>query len=87
MVIIRNPLEGTKSISFREELVGLLGTETVRRDAGEVAESFTPENSTTSFQLLHTDTGAILGTATYQDLYVMLSSLYLALAEKRDASA
>lgn len=36
------------------------------------------------FALIHPETGQVIGAAKYQDLYVLISSLYLHLAGKRD---
>ena len=41
-------------------------------------------DSTKTFDVMHPITGAVISTATYQDVYVLLSSLYLSLATARD---
>ncbi|MCY1221719.1 hypothetical protein D9M68_468640 [compost metagenome] len=88
-IYIDNPRPhlGAPSVQFNEErVVSFEGVELVSPD-GMLTEGFTPDNALTEFNLLHPDTGAVLGTATFTDAYVMLASLYRHLAEKRDAAA
>jgi len=79
--------EVRKSISFNEErVINLDDGEVIRKPAGQVWSPFTADNALTEFALLDTTTGAETGaTMTYQDLYVALYSLYLHLANERDA--
>ena len=84
-VIVANPLVGTKAISFMEEQVVNLDGEQIVRQRGGVQEPFTAENAGEVFQLINPQTGEALGSsASYQELYIMLHSLYLHLATKRD---
>ena len=85
-VVVNNPLQGTKAITFMEEQVVNLEGESIQRQRGGVQEPFTVENSGEEFQLINPETGDQLGaTASYQELYVMMHSLYLHLAAKRDS--
>lgn len=75
-----------KSITFNEEkIINLSDGDVIRKSGGSVSDEFTAENAPTSFDLLHPDTGDVVGSATYQDVYVMLYSLYINLATKRDS--
>jgi hypothetical protein len=48
-------------------------------------ETFTPINANTSFDIINPETDSPTGeTATYQDLYVLVHSLYFHLVKKRD---
>jgi hypothetical protein len=50
-----------------------------------VTETFISDNANTTFELINPETELPTGnTATYQDLYVLIHSLYFHLAEKRD---
>lgn len=85
-VVIENGIGGTPAVSFIEEQVINLPGEVITRSAGNIAEPFTVENAAEAFDLLHPETGAVIGSATYQDVYVMLHSLYMHVATKRDAA-
>lgn len=87
-VVVENPYEGgVPAVTFVEEQLINLPGEVITRASGSVSEPFTPANAGEVFNLVHPETGAVLGTATYQDVYVMLHSLYLHVAAKRDAEA
>ncbi len=84
-VIVANPLSGTKAISFMEEQIVNLDGEQIVRQKGGIQEPFTNENVGEEFSLVNPETGDPLGSsASYQELYIMLHSLYLHLAGKRD---
>lgn len=85
-VILENPLERTKGVTFDEERVYILsdGKKFTERNAA-LSEPFTPENAATEFQLLDPATGAQVGqTVSYQHVYAIMYSLYLHLAARRD---
>ncbi len=88
-VIIRNPLNGAKTISFTEEKVFTVGGETftaaVPNLFGGLQREFTPENAATTFPLRDINGDPTGATATYTDVYLTLMSLYYALAAERDA--
>lgn len=70
-----------------EEIVSLGGADFMRKQLGSIEQTLTPENILTEFNLLNPETGDTIGTATYQQVYVLLHSLYLHLAAERDAAA
>ncbi|MGF6692642.1 hypothetical protein M2318_002714 [Metapseudomonas resinovorans] len=78
------PALGTPSVTFAEEKVIVAEGEEIHRPLGNLVEPFTAENAAEVFDLLHPETGEVLGSMTYQQLYVALSSAYLHVATKRD---
>ena len=82
-VRIDNKLGEIPSICFSEEEVVNFGEQFVTRHVGQLVELF--DDPTKTFNLTNPETGEVVGVASYQDAYVMLSSLYLYLATKRDA--
>ena len=84
-VVIENRLDQVPVIVFNEEIVVNTGTTKVSKHISSVGESF--QDPTKTFELIHPETGANLGTASYQQLYVFLSSLYLHVAQNRDIAA
>jgi hypothetical protein len=86
-ISIANPLTGVKAINFSEEQIVNLGDETIIRPQGGFQEPFTAENAGTEFALINPVDGTPLGaTATYQQIYVMMHSLYFHLATLRDVA-
>jgi hypothetical protein len=85
-VVIANPVEGVRAISYYEEqVINLEGGERIIRPKGGLQEPFTTENMLSEFPLVNPETGAPVGvTMKYLDVYVALHSLYLYLAQKRD---
>lgn len=83
-VHISNPYQGLPMVRFGEEEITLLSDgKTVNTPLGDLFEPFS--DPTKTFPLLNPVTGDPLGaTAAYQDVYVMLHSLYIALATARD---
>ena len=88
-IIVANPLEGVRAISYMEEqVINLSDGEQIVRSAGGFQEPFTPENAGTVFPLVNPQTGEPLGQdMTYTGLYVALYSLYMFLAKRRDEAA
>ena len=87
-VTITNTLGGYKGIMFCEEEVSVFGNKIMRENLGAIHQEFTPENASTEFPLLDPVTNEQIGaTATFQDVYVILFSLYYHLAAQRDAAA
>ncbi len=97
-ITIYNPLNATPGIEFLEERVERrnengkdlpeksLGLISGQLEVGLLYKDFTAENALTEFPLVNPVTGEELGaTGTYQDLQVLLYSLYFHLAEERDA--
>lgn len=84
-VILQNELDAPKSITFSEqEIFTLPDTSRVVKHSGSVGVTLDETNATTPFNLIHPETGAVLGTTTYQDVYVLMHSLYYHLVTERD---
>ena len=82
-VIVNNNYEGSKNILFFEEDIAELGGKIFRSEAGMVATLFDPEYI---INLRDPETGERTGNVVLQSLvYQALYSLYLDLAEQRDA--
>lgn len=90
-VTLRNPHDSvslTPSLTFHEEhvLSGLNAKGvTLAPSSGNITVQYTEEAMSEPFDLLHPETGAVLGTATLMDLQVLLHSLYFHETAKRDA--
>lgn len=88
-IVIENPRKGVPAATFIEEQVVNVGDDEVARPVGNVSEPFIVSgeeaNLMESFDLLHPETGEVVGSATYLDIHVMLHSLYYHVAAKRDA--
>lgn len=81
-----NPKDRPPTLLIREERVINLVDRELIEPAGELRVDVT--DLSTEFALRHPETNELLHqTATYQDLYVLLFSLYWHLAEARDAAA
>lgn len=84
-VTLLNPYGGLPTAIFHEEnVVALSEGRHVAQAVGTCSDAFTAESSEETFQLVHPSTGEVIGTARYRDVYVLLSSLYLHVAKKRD---
>jgi len=89
-ITISNPLPtsgGVPSIQFQEMLVGEDTTTGEMKEIekeGYCSEALTADNISESFDLIHPVTGDVIGQSTYQDLQVLLFSIYFHVAEKRD---
>ena len=88
-IVVDNEYSGKRSIHFAEEIVKVLdedGTEptVVSQALGALSEELTEDNQNEEFNLIHPETGAVIGTSTYIEVYVMLHSLYYHMAAKRD---
>lgn len=82
-VIINNQYQSVPTISFQEEEVLNVNGQVIQQQKESLSENFT--NPDTVFPLVDPTTGAPLGDATYGQIYVLLHSLYLHLAARRDA--
>lgn len=82
-----NPITGgTPSITYQEEEAISLGEgDVITRAMGSITQPFVPENYNETFPLLDPQTGAVIGEATFQQLFIMLHSHYYHTAGKRDA--
>lgn len=70
---------------FEEKLTELSDGQIIRANAGELLEEMT--DPLTEFDLLNPLDGSVIGTATYQQLQVLLYSLYFHLVTLRDTPA
>lgn len=82
-IIIDNRYGQTPQIVFNEEEIADATTTTFNKHVSHIVESFS--DPTKTFDLLNPVDGTVIGTVSYQDVYVMLSSLYAHLAAARDA--
>ena len=85
-VTVHNPLGGTGTIRFNEERVIVLEDRTISEPVGYVQESLTADKRSKVFDLKHPDTLEVVGQATYEQVYLLLHSLYIHLAAERDYS-
>lgn len=89
-IIINNPLPSSglvPHIRFNEELAVKEPDGTLRQMNGYVGMcllEMTNDNATDPFPLIHPEMGVEIGEATYQDLQVMLYSLYRHATDLRD---
>lgn len=85
LITITNEHNSNNSITFVEEKITFIGSDHFHTDVSQITETLTLENGSTSFNLLNPVDDSVIGTATYQELYVILYSLYMKLAADRDA--
>ena len=87
VVTVTNSLNKAPFITYVEEKVQIKDGEAKSLgNIGSISEFLTVDNLDEEFALLNPTTGASLGTVgTYQQLQVLLHSLYYHLAAKRDA--
>jgi hypothetical protein len=82
-VIIDNQYEVVPQIHFMEEKIFIIDGEKVIKPLGSILETLS--DPTTEFPLVNPQTGEALGVnSSYQEVYVILHSLYMFLALKRD---
>lgn len=87
-ISISNEFDGIPSISFIEEQMYNINNTLINKpyntssSPGGICASF--DNPNKSFELINPDTGDIMGVARLNDLRVILHSLYIHLAKKRD---
>jgi hypothetical protein len=82
-----NPKGGTPSLLIREEVVTNLGDREITEHVSEIRKVV--DDMSVVFDLRDPTTNELIegATATYQDLYVLLFSLYWSLALARDEEA
>jgi len=82
---INNLINQSKTVHFQEEKAIVTGDgDVLTKRVGEVSEQFTQATANTEFPLLDPETGQVVGTAKYSEVYAILHSLYMHLAQKRD---
>ena len=81
-IIVQNPYIGIGQINYQQEIIAAFadGTEIRYGLAADIVEQFI--NPSESFNLLDPTTGAIIGVSSYQQVYIMLYSLYAYLGTK-----
>ena len=85
-VTAHNPANGARAIQFDEEwLTELDDGRFINEPAGSIRKDF--NDPTVTFDLLNPETGAVIGSSSYMQVYVILHSLYMHLANERDAQA
>lgn len=88
-IICYNGYDEEPRIRYDEEnLIALSNGEILRNSSGKsIVKTLTVDNALTNFKLRDPTTGECIGnsTSTFQNLYVMLYSLYFHLAKERDA--
>jgi hypothetical protein len=86
-IVMRNPLNGIPSVECNEENIISLPDGTIMQGPAVTDPKIVGymTDPTTTFNLLNPSTGAVVGTATYMQLYVMMYSLFYDLAVARDA--
>ena len=82
-VEVRNPYRAIPEIRFyEEERVQYPDGFTTAKEVGFLTEAMkNPENT---FNLLNPETGEVIGSSSYQNVYILLFSLYMKLALDRD---
>lgn len=83
-VIVMNELGGLPEITFMEQVIGTLpdGSKITPRNT-KCSDTMT--NHAEAFDLLNPMDDSVIGSMTYQEVYVTLYSLYRYVASKRDA--
>jgi hypothetical protein len=84
---IENPYKQIPKINFWEQDISILPNGKEIQELVGSTLSTTMENPITEFNLINPTDDSIIGTAKYQDIYVMLYSLYLKLAKERDLAS
>lgn len=85
IVKIYNDLDATPSVIFKEQWVIDDGEIKMKQPAGGCSDKM--ENPSETFDLLNPETQEVIGSMSYQEVYVALHSLYRHVAGKRDAAA
>ena len=82
-VQLTNPFVGIPEITFNQEVMSEFADGTSQSLGGinSIGRDFTVP--TTTFNLLNPADGTVTGTSTYQDLYVLLYSLYVAIVNNQ----
>ena len=82
---INNPLNGIPQIAFHEEdIKSLPNGEIIKQPVGNLYEHFTSENFNKTFNVLNPADDSVIRQLTYAEVYAVMYSLYLHLADLRD---
>jgi hypothetical protein len=79
---ISNPYQGVPSIVFNQEIISSFQDGTISCLGGINSISENLSNPNEEFPLLSPETGETIGTSTYLQVYIMLSSLYSHISSK-----
>jgi len=84
-IIIANPYGGNPMVHFMEESLQIMpnGTTLATPCKSELIEVF--DDISKKFDILNPTDNTVIGESSYQELYILVYSLYIALAKKRDA--
>lgn len=85
LITITNEHNSPNTITFIEEKIKFIGTEHYHMDVSKLSETLTQDNASTTIDLLNPVDDSVIGSATYQQLYILMYSLYMKLANERDA--
>ncbi len=81
-VFIENPSEGQKRVTFNEEKVVAIGSDTIKQESGACHLQFVPLEE---FDIVNLETLEPTGVKmTHAEIYGLLFSLYISAAKKRD---
>jgi len=83
-VLVENPYNQIPTITFNEEEIVDTGTTVMSKHVYALQKEMTDPSAT--FDIINPIDGSVIGTSSYQEVYVLLSSLYIALAAERDAN-
>lgn len=84
IVVVNNDWEQPPHITFGEETrIAIAGGGSIQASTGGLSSEFV---TGTEFPLLNPLDNTVIGTASHDQMYVMLYSLYMHLAAARDAS-
>ncbi len=85
-VVVENPKEGGRSISFSEERIINLPGQVIATPLGNLTYPIAADMDE-EFDLLDPDTGENTGTTTFAKAYAVVHSAYMHTANKRDGTA
>lgn len=80
----QNPIEGAKGITYHEETAILIDGKVITSRNGQRLQCPYDGGEGDTYNLIHPETGAVIGTMTEQMLYIAMASHYLHRANKRD---
>lgn len=90
-VVLENPIQGVPAATYMVERAINVGEgDTITRPMDSIVEPFITSgddaNLNETFDLLHPETGVVIGQASYLDYYIMVHSHFYHVAAKRDAA-
>ena len=86
LIEVNNPVDGISAITFHEEqAIRVPNLPVLTQRSGQVVNAFTQENAATLFPVYDADTGDPISQTQYRQVRNILYSLYLHIAQQRDA--